>query len=97
MEAYSSDLIHGVTRGKVITAKRCLLGLGLRNLTGQKKTVQILNRLEHCINYNAACEIETAYAEEAQQQYNDTGALHVPVRPITSQHTVNAFFLSRQF
>ena len=40
VEAYSSDLIHGVTRGKVITAKRFLLGLGLHNLTGQKNPVQ---------------------------------------------------------
>ena len=86
VETYCSDLIHGVTRGKVITATRFLLGLGLHNLTGQKKPVQILNKLGHCIEYNAACEIETAHAEAVQQQYNDTGVLHVPARPITSQH-----------
>ena len=40
VEVYSSDLIHGVTRGKVITAKRFLLALGLHNLTGHKKPVQ---------------------------------------------------------
>ena len=76
VEAYSADLIYGVTRGEVITAKRFLLGLGLHNLTGQKKTVQILNRLGHCIEYDAACEIETAHAEAAQQQNNDTSTVH---------------------
>ena len=95
VESYSSDLIHGVTKGKVITAKHFLLGLGLHNLTGQKKTVQILNRLGHCIEYNAASEIETAHAEAVQQQYNDSGVL--PVRPITSQHTVNTFFWAENF
>ena len=36
IQSYSSDLIHGVTCGKTITAKHFLLGLGLHNLTGQK-------------------------------------------------------------
>ena len=76
VEAYSADVIHGVTRGKVVTVKRFLLGLGLHNLTGQQKPVQILNRLGHCIEYDAACEIETAHAEAAQQQYNDTSTVH---------------------
>ena len=96
VESYSSDLIHGVTRGKVITAKHFLLGLGLHNLTGQKKKrVQILNRLGHCIEYNAEREIKTAHAEAVQQQYYDSGVL--PVRPITSQHTVNTFFWADNF
>ena len=33
IESYTSDLIHGVTRGKVITTKHFLLGLGLHNIT----------------------------------------------------------------
>ena len=49
VESYSSDLIHGVTRGKVVTAKHFLPGLELHNITGQKKPVQIINRLGHCM------------------------------------------------
>lgn len=95
VESYSSDLIHGVTRGKVITAKHFLLGLGLHNITGQKKPIQILNRLGHCIEYNVACEIETAHAEASQQQCNDSGVL--PLRPTSGNHTVNTFFWADNF
>ena len=56
-----------VTRGKMITAKQYLLALGIHNITGQRKTVDILNRLGHCLTYNLTCEIETALAEKAQQ------------------------------
>ena len=40
IQSHSSDLIHGVTRGKTITAKHFLLALGLHNLTGQKVPIQ---------------------------------------------------------
>ena len=56
-----------VTRGKMITAKQYLLVLGIDSITGQRKTVDILKRLEHCWTYNLTCEIETALAEKAQQ------------------------------
>ncbi len=95
MDSYSSDLIHGVTKGKVITAKHFLLGLGLHNITGQKKPVQIINRLGHCIEYNVACEIETAHAEASQQQYTDSDIL--PVKPISANYTVNTFFWADNF
>ena len=56
----ASDMIHGVTRGKVITAKHFLLALGLHIITGQKKPIQICNILGHCISYDLAMDIETA-------------------------------------
>ena len=62
-----SDLMAGVTRGKMITAKQYLPALGIHNITGQRKTVDILNRLGHCLTYNLTCEIEKALAEKAQQ------------------------------
>ena len=95
VESYSSDLIHGVTRGKVLTAKHFVLSLGLHNITGQKKPVQIINRLGHCLEYNVTCEIETAHAEASQQQYADSGVL--PVRPISANHAVNTFFWADNF
>ena len=36
IQSYASDLIHGVTRGKVLTLKHFLIGVGLHNLTGLK-------------------------------------------------------------
>ena len=38
--SYTRDLIHGVTRGIVITLKHFLVGMGLHNITGQKLPIQ---------------------------------------------------------
>ena len=62
---YSSDLIAAVLRGKVVTLKQFLLGIGRHNITGSKAPIRILSHLGHCIDYNLICEIETTQAEEA--------------------------------
>ena len=49
IESHTSDLIHCVTHGKLITTKHFLLGLGLHNITGQRLPIQILYRLGHFI------------------------------------------------
>ena len=90
VQSYSSDLIHGVTRGKTITAKHFFLGLGLHNLTGQKVPIQVMHHLGHCIDYNLVCEIETAQAEAAQQIANSSGAL--PIKPVSSNQSVLTYF-----
>ena len=90
VQSYSSDLIHGVTRGKMTTAKHFLLGLGLHNLTGQKVPIQVMHHLGHCIDYNLVCEIETAQAEAAQQIANSSGAL--PIKPVSSNQSVPTYF-----
>ena len=64
--SYSADLIHGVTRGKVITAKHFLLALGLHSQTGQKSVIEINNKLGHCLSYSLTCEIESAQTRAAQ-------------------------------
>ena len=60
IESYASDFIHRVRIGEVLTPKHFLLGLGLHSITGQKKPVQIDNRLGHSMNYHKVMEIETA-------------------------------------
>ena len=90
IQSYSSDLIHGVTRGKVITGKHFLLGLGLHNMTGQKVLVQVMNHLGHCIDYNLVCEIETVQAEAAECIAKSSGAL--PIKPISSSDCVLTYF-----
>jgi hypothetical protein len=90
IQSYSSDLIHGVTCGKTITAKHFLLGLGLHNLTGQKVPIQIVNHLGHCIDYNLVREIETAQAEKADCIAKGSGAL--PIQPMSSSHSVLTYF-----
>eukprot|EP00794_Sanderia_malayensis_P014842 gene14842-biopygen11931 len=90
VKSYSADLVHGVTKGKFITAKHFLLGLGLHNTTGQKKPIQIANHFGHCINYNLVCEVETAQAETAQLLATMSGIL--PVKPATNDNTVLTYF-----
>ena len=63
VSSFASDLISAVTRGKVVTLKHFLLGVGLHNITGLKTPIIILSRLGHCINYNLVCEAETSQAE----------------------------------
>ena len=77
--SFASDLMAAVTCGKMITAKQYLLALGIHNITGQRKTVDILNRLGHCLTYNLTCEIEKALAEKAQQHSLKDSLL--PIQP----------------
>ena len=62
VHSYESDLIHGVTRGKVVTLKHFLIGLGLHNITGLNTPIKILSPLGHSIDDNLVCEVETAEA-----------------------------------
>ena len=64
-------MIHGVTRGKVVTLKHFLLGVGLHNITGLKLPIRVLSHLGHCIDYDLVCDIETAEAEIAQKMYEN--------------------------
>ena len=68
IDSYTADMIHGVSKGKVITLKHFLLGIGLHNLTGLKMPIKILSHLGHSIDYNVVCEIETAEAEVAMMR-----------------------------
>ena len=70
-----SDLIYGVTRGKVVTLKHFLIGLGLHNITGLKTPIKILSHLDHSIDYNLLCEVETAEAEAAQKWMSESQSL----------------------
>ena len=95
IQSYSSDLVYGVTRGKDTTAKHFLLGVGLHNITGQKKPVEINQRLGHGIDYKFVCKIETALAEAAQVLANENGAL--PIKPSSDNEAVLTFFCADNF
>ena len=58
-----------------MTAKQFLLALGLYNITGTRKVVDILSRLGHCINSKTTCEIETAQAVKSQALSKRSSAL----------------------
>ena len=56
-----------MSNGNVATLKHILIGCGLHSLTGSKKIIQILNRLNNSCTYERVRQIETAQAELAQQ------------------------------
>ena len=62
-----SDFIHSVSEAQVLTPNRFLLGISLHNMTGQRKIVQITNRLGHSVFYDKVLDIEIAYAQKAQK------------------------------
>ena len=66
VHSIASGLVSGVTNGKIMTAKQLLLALGLHNITGTHKVVDIVSKLGHCINYKNTCEMETAQTVKAK-------------------------------
>ena len=56
-----------------ITGKHYLLGHGLHSMTGNMESVQVINRLGHCIIYDdAVLDIETAQAQKAVMRLSST-------------------------
>ena len=90
IDSYAADLVFWVTRGKVMTAKHFLLALGLHNLTGSRKVVEINSKLGHCIDYNLVCDIETAQANKAKVMASRTSIL--PLKPRSEKYLVNTWF-----
>ena len=84
-----------VTRGKMIRAKQYLIALGIHNITGQRKTVDVLNRLGHCLAYNLTCDTETPLAEKAQQ-FSIKDSL-LPIQPADIDSYILTVFLVDNF
>ena len=93
--SFSQDLVHGITRGRVMTLKRFLLGLGLHNITGQKLPVRIVSNLGHCIDYKSVCQIETAEAEVASMLYEE--GTSPGLKPLTEDDKVLTYFWADNF
>ena len=97
VESYSSDFIHSVSKGEVLTPKHFLLGISLHNMTGQRKIVQIANRLGHSISYDKVLDIETAYARKAQKTIETSEHSILPLKPATMSDTVTTVFWADNF
>jgi len=79
VESFANDFVYGVTGGKILQQKHFLLGVGLHNLTGSRKIVDIIHKLGHCISYDLTCEIETAQAEIVLKESKENNIL--PLQP----------------
>ena len=86
VELYSSDFIHSVSKGEVLTPKHFLLGISLHNMTGQRKIVQIANRLGKVLD------IEKPYPQKTQKTLESSEHSILPLKPATTSDSVMTFF-----
>ena len=93
--SFSEDLIHGVTRGKFLTAKHALVGTVVHNMTGQKIPVNILSNLGNSASYDKVCEIETGLAE-LSHLFQEQGQM-LPLQPSTESAEVLTVFWMDNF
>lgn len=91
IDSYAQDLVHGVTKGKIITEKHYLMGLGLHNLTGQKNVVEIVNKFGNSISYPLTCEILTTQAESAIKRSKMSALL--PLQPQFNEAILTFFWV----
>lgn len=80
VDCLTQDIVFNVLHRKVPLKKQILLGLGLHSLTGSRKIIDILFKFGHCVSYDYVCDVETAYAEVAQEKAKQGFTL--PLQPI---------------
>jgi len=67
-KSFTEDLCCAVTNGMWKLPKQIMLGVSLHHLTGRADILTILNRFGHCSSYPMILELETAMANQVQQQ-----------------------------
>ena len=93
--SFSQDLVHGVSRGKFLTAKHTLLANVLHSLTGQKIPIDLLSKVGNCHNYNLVELVETAQAELVQEMKE--AGFPLPVMPLNADGIVTTGTSVQQF
>ena len=58
IKSMSEDAVFAATAGLKKPQKHLILGIALKNLTGSRKVIEIMNRLGHCVSYHTVKEIE---------------------------------------
>ena len=95
VNSFSADFVYGVS-GE-LTSKHYLLAHGLHCITGNKETVQITNRLGHCVSYDTVLDIETAQAQKAVTLRNNADTSVLPLQPKSDEETVLTVFWAENF
>jgi len=90
ISSIASDMVFGASSGKFIQLKHFLLSVGLHDLTGSRKVIDIVHGLGHCLSYNTTMEIKTGVAEQVLEQVCSSGIL--PLQPSSTQNVVPTFF-----
>ena len=90
VDCLSQDIVFNVLNRQVPLKKHFLLGLGLHSLTGSRELIDILSKFGSCISYNYVCDVETAYAEVAQEKAKLGFTL--PIQPILRELAIFSHF-----
>ena len=77
--------------------KHFLLGINLHNMTGQRRIVQIANRLGHSILYHKVLDLETVYAQKTQKTIESSEHSILPLKPATTSDSVTTFSWADNF
>ena len=95
VNSFASDFTKSICGKKITTAKHLMLALRLHNMTGQKKVIQILSKLGHCISYDLTCEIETSQAQVFLIEQENNSIL--PVSLIADDDIIKTYFWVNNF
>lgn len=76
VQSFGQDLLYNVSKGRQKTPKHVALSLTVKNLTGSKELITMLNRFGHAISYDQVLQIETGLAEE--QLKKDVNGVIIP-------------------
>ena len=91
VDLMTSDFVHNISLGKVITPKHYLFALGLHNITGQKQAVVIANKFGNSMPYDLCCEAEMSSSEASIARLKKTSIF--PIRPDGSQIALTVFWV----
>jgi hypothetical protein len=70
--SFGQDLIYAVSKGRQKTPKHVALPLTVKNLTGSKEVITLLNRYGHGMSYEQVLLVETRLAEkQLEEEVND--------------------------
>ena len=89
-DSFSQDLVHGITKGKVITEKYSLIGVRVHNFTGKKNVAEILSKFVYLLSYSTTSEILTAYAESNIEKSKSSSLF--PLQPPYRDEIVLSYF-----
>ena len=69
------DIVQCSADGRVKTPKHASLAMSVRNQTGSKQLITMLNRMGHCYSYDETEVIDTSLAEESLAKEEETGVV----------------------
>ena len=74
----AQDIIHCNTKGRVKLPKHTSLAMCVHHLTSSKRLIELLNRMGHCISYDAMRAVNTSIAEEVLATVEEFGTV-IPI------------------